>query len=160
MLPHRRCTLAPWKTTALAMAASFAALGCETQEKACTLIGCQSGLVISFAAANWPAGTYQVVAQTPSGQRSCSVALPLASDGQATCTGAMTLGTSGSALPAAQHSLVGVQLPDDPTQVTLTVTRDGSQLANKAFAPAYKVSQPNGAGCEPVCKQASEQLSW
>lgn len=158
--PHPRNS---WTAALLSLAAGLTAFACEAIEsegKSCTLIGCESRLSVAFTAATWPAGTYQVLAQTPTGPRTCTVALPLPSNGQAACTGTMTLGTSGSALPTAQHSLVGVQLADQPTQLTLTVTRDGAELAKKTFAPVYTVSQPNGAGCEPVCKQANEQLSW
>lgn len=135
--------------------------GCEaTETKACTLIGCTSGFGVAFQSASWPAGTWKVVAQTPTGERSCTVTLPLPSDGQPQCTGQLQLGTSGSALAPAQHALTGVQLPDTPTSVSLEVLRDGQQVAKKAFAPAYKTSQPNGAGCEPTCTQANEVLSW
>lgn len=153
---NRRSHLAP---TLLVMTALLTA--CEASEgRQCTLIGCASGLGVAFQTAAWPAGTWKVIAQTPSGERSCTVTLPLPSDGQAQCSALLQLGTSGSALPAADHALTGVQLPDTPTSLTLKVLRDGQLVAQKAFAPAYKTSQPNGTGCEPTCTQASELLSW
>lgn len=140
-----------------------ASSGCEVAEgKSCTEVGCQSGFTLAFQNSAWPAGTYTVQAVTAAGPRTCSVVLPFSDISPAvTCSGgAMQLGTSGSALPAAQHSLVGITLPDLPAQVTVTVKRDDKTLASQAFTPAYKTSQPNGAGCEPTCTQAAATLSW
>lgn len=143
------------------LATSALVPGCEaTETKACTMMGCQSGFGVAFQTASWPTGTWKVIAQTPTGERVCTVALPLPSDGQPQCTGQLQLGTSGSALAPAQHALSGVQLPDTPTSVTLEVLRDGKSVAKKTFAPVYKTTQPNGAGCEPTCTQANEVLTW
>lgn len=144
----------------------LASAGCENapfEGKACTEIGCVNGFQVEFQTGSWPAGTYAVDAVTSTGTRSCSVKLPFAGvDPGVTCTGdKVQLGTSGSALPAAQHSLVGVTFFDTPAEVTLTVKRDGATLASQIFKPTYKTSQPNGAGCEPTCTQApSAKLTW
>lgn len=143
------------------LAFSLLLLACDTETQACTAIGCVDGLQIAFQAASWPAGKWQVTAQTPTGARTCTVTLPFASvDPGVQCDAQVQLGTSGSALPAANHSLVGLTLPDTPTQVTVTVSRDGQQLASQVFSPTYKTSRPNGPKCDPECTQASATLSW
>ena len=127
----------------------------------CPLLGCQDGLQVGFTAAAWPAGVWSVQLETAGATRSCSVSLPFASVNVApVCVGSMTLGTSGSALPADQHKLTGVQLPDTPTQITLTVQHDGATVATKNLQPTYVTSQPNGPECEPTCNQGTAQLSW
>lgn len=146
----------PWLLTGAVLV-----LGCETTEtKACTLIGCESGFRVDLQTSTWAAGTWKVEAKVGGDIRTCSVTLPLPANGQATCTGKLTLGTSGSALAPAQQSLTSVHLSDTPTAVTLTVFRDATSQVSKDFAPAYTTSQPNGAGCEPTCTQASATLSW
>lgn len=143
------------------VAGALLVLGCETSEtKACTLIGCESGFQVNLQTAAWASGTWKVEAKVGAETRTCSVTLPLPSNGQATCSGKLTLGTSGSALAPSQQSLTGVHLSDTPTAVTLTVFRDGTLQASKDFAPTYATSQPNGAGCEPTCTQANATLSW
>ncbi|MSP93490.1 MAG: hypothetical protein EXR79_17145 [Myxococcales bacterium] len=138
--------------------------GCEaaTDTKGCTEIGCVNGFTVDFQTGTWPAGTYVVYAVTQTTTSTCTVKLPFASiDPGTVCTGdKFQLGTSGSALPAAQHSLVGVSFFDTPAEVTLTVKRDATQLATQKFTPAYKTSTPNGAGCEPTCTQANATLKW
>jgi hypothetical protein len=38
-----------------------------------------------------------------------------------------------------------------PMNVEVVVSRDGQQLADGAFTPAYASSQPNGPGCDDTC---------
>ncbi len=150
-----------WNKFTGLLAVAALAMGCETIEtKACTLIGCESGLTVALQAATWPSGSWRVEAKVGDETRSCTVTIPLPSDGQAVCAGALRLGTSGSALVAAQQSLSSVHLPDTPTAVTLTVLRDGSVLASKTFSPSYTSSEPNGPGCGPTCTQANAALNW
>jgi len=45
------------------------------------------------------------------------------------------------------------------TKVTLTVSRDGAEVAKGAFTPTFAESEPNGAMCGPTCKNASVSLA-
>ena len=44
------------------------------------------------------------------------------------------------------------------TVVHVTIARDGTALTDRSFRPTYTTSQPNGPGCEPVCRQARDRL--
>ena len=88
----------------------------------------------------------------------CTATLPLPSAPPTPCNHADVLLTlSGSALPAAQHSIGGLLLMTTTAMnVSVRATRDGTALGDKTFAPAYVTSPgPNGPGCEPAeCKLA------
>jgi hypothetical protein len=66
---------------------------------------------------------------------------------------------SGCALPASEHSLGGLQILSAPRAARVTIHRDGIAVASDAITPAYVRSQPNGAGCPPVCEQARATLT-
>lgn len=111
-------------------------LGCSTADKACTLIGCNDGLSVTFK-----------------GSPPENFTLRLKADGQAdinvTCPGGSTQFTC---------------LPDrvminnyTPTQVDVTYTA-GDKTLTRSFTPSYTSSEPNGPGCGPVCRQASVEL--
>ena len=36
---------------------------------------------------------------------------------------------------------------------------DGAPLVARAFTPMYTTTQPNGPGCEPICRQARDTLA-
>jgi hypothetical protein len=100
------------------------ATACSTD---CTLIGCDSGLVLRFATPL--AGSFHVEATSPdAGSRSYDCA------------------TSPGCLDGA--FIVGYF----PKTVTLTVTYQG-RTATTTVSPTYQESRPNGSGCDPLCRQ-------
>ena len=143
--------------SASALLTAWLATGCAaTESKACTMLGCVDGFDVAFPDQPSAAGTWSVVVKTPKDTRTCTVKVPFAGiDPGVVCSGDLQLNTSGSALAASQHRISGVHLADTPTQVTVTVQRDGAKVAEQAFAPAYKSSTPNGPGCGPTCSNAS-----
>jgi hypothetical protein len=104
---------------------------------------------------------YSVDIDADGKKSTCTTKLPLSASDPApsSCTDAsVQLGVSGSALPAAQQGLVGLNFTSAPAKVTVTVTRDGAMIGTKDFSPTYKKSQPNGPDCEPTCNNASVAL--
>jgi hypothetical protein len=142
---------------------ALTAAGCSAPSHACTEIGCVNGLTLSFqkASSTWEPGMYSIVIDADGKKITCTTKLPLSATDPApsSCTDAsVQLGVSGSALPAAQHGLVGLDFTSTPAKVTVTVTRDNAMIGTKDFSPTYKKSQPNGPDCEPVCNNASDTL--
>jgi len=125
--------------------------------RACTEIGCSSGLFIEFEFRD--PGTYTFTVTVDDVVTKCAATLPLPSAPDRPCDrDDVTLALSGSALPAAQHSLGGLHLPTTAARsVSIKATRDGMPLGDLTFAPDYKVSPgPNGPDCEPKdCRRAS-----
>lgn len=149
------------RRTWIAIATALCSLaGCETSTRSCSMIGCADGLTVEFQTASWPQGAWQVDVKTPTETRTCTATLPLPPSGASTCSDKLMLMTSGSALAVTEHKLIGVQLPDAPSEVTVTVTRNGTKVAEKTLKPTYKKSQPNGSACEPICTQAGDKLAW
>lgn len=111
------------------------------------------------------AGSYVFTITVDGQTTTCRATLPLGPGSGGGCDGppgAVILTQSGSALPAAQQSLGGLQLATKSAKsVTVKVTRDGAVVADKTFAPAYVTRPgPNGPDCDPPsCTSARETLS-
>lgn len=134
--------------------------------RACTDIGCSDGLRVELAPAtgSWAPGSYVFAIVTPTGTTTCEGALPLPAceTGRAfRCAGPPVLITeSGCALPAEAHGFSTLELAAGPPAVTITISKDGVELVRRELAPSYQTTSPNGPGCEPTCRQASETLRW
>ncbi len=101
--------------------------GCDIITESCTLIGCVDGVDVTVAGreAN-VAYTLEIVSGTESRTFECPAA-------SATCAG---------------------RLDAAPTEITVRV-RWRDQVVQRTIRPEYIRSRPNGANCEPECKQAS-----
>ncbi|MFZ4580128.1 MAG: hypothetical protein ACOYOB_17215 [Myxococcota bacterium] len=70
----------------------------------------------------------------------CVVVLPFAGEyPSSVCSSNLPLNTSGSAQAVSQHTVEGLSLWDAPATVTVTVLRDGQQVAAQTFTPSYQV---------------------
>jgi hypothetical protein len=156
---------------------------CVIPSHSCNLVGCGNTATITLRTASgpWTAGTYTIelsVDGTPgtctlsipdppaSAQGTCSSArnvfglFPLSLDQESRCvtlTQGNATGQSCTPIPAQFH--LSLELSGTPAQVGLTVSRDGSPLANETVALQYQTVRPNGPDCEPSCHQASADLS-
>lgn len=131
--------------------------------QACTEIGCQNGLHLTWPQGSWKSGTYSVEVTLDGTKVTCEGRLPLAAcDSGPTfkCSpgASVRVGESGCALPAAQHGLSGIDIESSPAQVKIAVRRDGVEVSAQDLTPTYTDSRPNGPQCEPVCHQASAAL--
>ncbi len=132
-------------------------------DPACTDIGCQNGLRLTWPQGPWKPGAYSVEVTLDGTKVTCEGQLPLAAcDSGPTfhCSSgaSLRLGESGCALPPAQHGLAGIDIDTAPAQVRIVVRRDGVEVSAQELAPKYTDSRPNGPQCEPVCHQASAEL--
>jgi hypothetical protein len=128
---------------------------------ACTLLGCTDGLEIAFARMKaWPAATYTIDVNIASVRSRCTVTLPLSCDRMPRCTtSGWSVLTSGCAQPAASQTITGVAYrgSEAPASVEITVFQGERSLGSSIFSPEYRVSQPNGPDCPPVCRTAPRQ---
>jgi hypothetical protein len=134
-------------------------------DQACTDIGCQNGLRLTWDQGSWKPGAYTVEATLDGIKVTCEGKLPLAAcDSGPTfhCSPSAPLrvGESGCALPEAQHGLSGIDIDAAPAQVRIVVKRDGVEVSAQELTPKYTDSRPNGPQCEPVCHQASATLAF
>lgn len=128
----------------------------------CTLIGCGPAFRVELTRSAWSAGVYEVVVEADTVTTNCTVKLPFTScDSVVQCDRpdpGFFVEASGCALPAGQHSIPGVSWNETgPKKVTVTVLVDGTVIGTDTFEPTYTTSEPNGAGCGPVCMQSDLQ---
>ncbi len=130
---------------------------------ACTTLGCQNGLHLTWAQGPWKPGLYTVEVALDGATVTCTGRLPLpacdAGLGFRCGPGAsILLGESGCALPPEQHGLASIDIAEMPAHARITVRRDGLVIGTQEIEPRYRETRPNGPDCEPVCRQASDTL--
>lgn len=132
--------------------------------KVCTEIGCIGGLRVELKApGGWPPGSYTFGFALDGVPVVCSGALPLRAceaGPSLTCDvpGRVQIGESGCALPPEQHGFADILIPSSPAKLELSIQRDGQPIYAGSITPTYGVSQPNGPGCEPICRGATAQV--
>ena len=133
--------------------------------RVCTQIGCIGGLHIDLAHEGpWQPGSYSFALVVDGAPISCTGSLPLpACDAgpPLTCDvpGRVQIGASGCALPPDQHGFSDIRIISGPARVELTIARDGETLHEGVLTPTYVESQPNGPGCEPICRGAAARVA-
>ncbi len=155
-------------TAAVVLACSSGQDGSSTEGapppagRACTMIGCQDGLVVRVQPAEaWPHGEYRFDIQHDGANVVCTGILPLPScDRRALLCDAPepTIVESGCALDPAAHAFGDVVFSSTPADVTVAVSHLGRMVGSGRWNPIYQTSQPNGPGCEPVCTSAVVEL--
>jgi hypothetical protein len=139
-----------------------------TPLRACTQMGCESGLTVALPLDyRWQPGNYIFQLQTEQETLRCEGALPFhgCEHSALRCSSeTIRIMESGCALPAEAHGFGDIQITGEPEKVRVTITRkhrsQGQKiLADESFAPVYQTLQPNGPGCEPICRQGRVELS-
>jgi len=148
---------------------------------ACTEIGCADGAQLEIRAPDnsWPAGSYRLELTFDAVSHVCEVRLPrdlpasvgstsplacssglqVAFRPEVTCTEQRTRdAVSQSCTPIAGHWLLGGSVAGTPSSLHARLERDGLQLLDQTQTLRYEESRPNGADCEPVCRQSSVVL--
>jgi len=144
--------------------------------KACTLIGCEDQFTATLAQADGalPSGPQTLTVAVDGATATCSFTLPLASGaGFVDCPNGLQLlvrqaENCATTMNAQTATLTCTPVPGQfseeltivgkPATVHVTQTSNGATLVDAAVTPSYQKSQPNGAGCDPICSQASESL--
>lgn len=152
--------------------------------KSCTEIGCIDGATLTLRTADgtWPDGAYTLTLGVEGTTHTCSMSVPedlppLGSVMQLTCQPG--LGFPGASLqqdavcqeqqsgdaisqsctPVPDQYTLTMGVQGTPATLAVSVTREGSTLIEQNVSLAYTEFQPNGEGCEPVCRQASAALT-
>lgn len=120
-------------------------------EHACGLVGCLNGLTVTFSG-NYEAGaTYTAVvnrvASVPETVPLATCQIEPSPEGghRAVCTSATVHSEIANSTRIEQNDL---------TNLRVAVSRDGTQLGEQTFQPAYSSREINGPGCG-VCTSAS-----
>lgn len=119
----------------LTLAAFGLLLGC-TADKACTLIGCNDGLSVTFKGTAPDNFSLKLKAE---GQTELNLSCPGGSS-QFTCLPGRVLVNNYT-----------------PAQVEVTYTA-GDKTVTRSFTPSYTTASPNGPDCGPSCKQATVEI--
>ena len=133
------------------------------EEKMCTQMGCVNGLTVQVPPEyHWQAGSYQFLFALDRKEVRCSGTLPFAScNRHITCSPSnqVQITESGCALPASAHGFSDMVFSNAPLKLSLRIERNGTLLTQSDFSPIYQTARPNGAECEPVCRQAHVLLT-
>lgn len=131
--------------------------------RACTQIGCQDGLVVQVRPAEaWPHGEYRFDIEHDGARVVCTGTLPLppCELRALRCDAPQpSIVESGCALEPAAHAFGDVVFSTTPSTVAVVVRHDGKLVGSGRWSPVYQQSQPNGPGCEPVCTNATVELT-
>lgn len=125
----------------------------------CSEIGCTSGLTLALTATDdaLPIGAYELDIDADGTADAC--AFTIADDPEQCAIPPCVTSTTCNAIYLLRQSPQRVDLAFGVVaMLTIAVTRDGLEVAQESFTPAYDVLAPNGAGCEPACAQASAVL--
>lgn len=126
--------------------------------RACTQMGCHNGLHVMLEGGTWLPGRYAISIAADGKTITCQAVLPFADCDSAhvTCSApGVQIGESGCALPASEHSLNGFMMAEVPRRIEFSIRHEsGKRFAFTQTLNATTV-QPNGQGCEPVCRQAT-----
>lgn len=152
---------------------------CGVLGHGCTNIGCADGVSLTFRTADgmWSNGAYNLTVTVDEDTHTCALTLPddfpaRGSAAQLPC--APPLGFPGaifqqvavceerrtadavinSCTPIQDHYTLSAAVLATPAEVTVSVTRDDISLLEQSLALNYVENQPNGEGCEPVCRGA------
>ncbi len=127
----------------------------------CTLVGCEDGLGIELkkGSGTWEPGKYVFEASIDGTKSSCTLDLPFVTDPGCPILvklGLMNNDPNGAAAATFPASVViGVTA----THVTLSISRDGVEIAKGDFTPTYSILEPNGERCGPTCHVAGDTLA-
>jgi hypothetical protein len=122
--------------------------------KECDSVGCRNGPVLNFSRGLTEAGSYEIAGTLDDQSFSCQVTLDSAPSSK--CDKPQIHVLFGGTTPA---SISGVSVDTNPGRVTVQIKREGQLLATGEANPSYQVSQPNGGGCEPICRYSEATLS-
>jgi hypothetical protein len=144
--------------------------GCAGQE--CTEIGCIDGYELTIRRDDGTAPTERVEVEygdehvvcplvAVDGERyvACSIAVGLSLRDQVTCTKTQDDDSqSQSCTPTGDYEL-SLSIQGLPASVRVTLNEGDAVVGERTLTPKYRSFQPNGEGCEPTCRQASDLWS-
>lgn len=165
----------------LAASTSFNSAGCEFGTS-CTEMGCADNVSVRVTAGDqaWSDGEYQFALTLDDLTGTCNFTLPDAlpprgSISSIPCLDGVDIGIqqlaectthqegdsiSQSCQPIPDRYELTISAYATPTQLSLTLSRDGAQLISESRALSYVTTRPNGPDCEPECRQAQLDFTF
>jgi len=131
-------------------------------DRVCTLMGCSSGfsLHLSPSSIRFQPGRFDVSVEVENDTtRSCFFVV--SNDPERCASGQCVVEENCNALYFVGYSdpdRVMIAYPVLPGMLTIQVQHDGSDIGELSVEPEYRMSQPNGPGCPPICRRASASL--
>lgn len=153
----------------LVLAGSALATTCGTEQKTCPTIGCQDQVAVKIHNADFSTPPFAVEVQLGSAVVLCPP-LELSRSNFAVCGPGVTItrqeqttcqessndaGVSINCTGSGRFQLV-LTVSGIPARFGATVKSGEVLLGQRTFEPVYDRVQPNGEGCGPICRQASE----
>lgn len=139
------------------------------QGKVCTAIGCRAQASITVASADGATPAFAVTLVVDGRAVTCSAPLQ-GSAGTAKCDDP-TITVDHRELMDCQETQTGtavgvschkngkfeqiITVPGTPARLDVVLLAGATQAAHRVFDLAYVAISPNGAGCDPECRQAS-----
>lgn len=133
--------------------------GCNGLGFACTDVGCNNGLEIAVAKkiTPWENGKYTFAVDADGKKATCTVVQPFVAESDIVCSNAELF--QADLVGGADQGVSALRVFAVATKISITVSRDGTQLATQDYAPTYNDVQPNGPSCDPTCHQATADLA-
>lgn len=125
--------------TAVVLTGCGRLFGVPDAPQACTLIGCTDFLAVSLSE---PVPDDFTIELTPESGETLFVR----------CSGGQRVETDSS--PGAECFADGAHFPVTPEHAHIEISWT-TGFFETDVTPAYSVSQPNGPGCEPICRQGT-----
>jgi hypothetical protein len=166
-------------TTVVAVWLPMSLVSCTGETKRCTLIGCndQFSATVSAASTAVPAGMHTIDVTVDGTLLSCTFtfpgALPASGGGIVascqgdlsvdvgspfTCTTTMTDAAIGQHCePVPGQIRETIRIAGTPASVHVRQSVDGTVILDQSATPTYQRNQPNGIGCDPICRQAGAE---
>lgn len=143
--------------------------GC-IEGKACTEIGCRDQASIRMHRPDWTTPPRAVELEIDGRRVTCPAPMARSPGGQpcndpqvrvehrelVDCTETRTeTAVSQSCVPNGRLEQI-ITVADTPRRLVVTLVADDAVVAQRSFDLSYMTVQPNGEGCEPVCRQRAE----
>lgn len=156
------------KNTALGLwvtGLALAACACESS-KTCTLIGCQDQLIVEISQSSGLAVLFSahldidgraVACPAPAKGESaaCDTGVSIASRELQDCTQTISGDQARETCVGTGYFTERIIILGAPKSVGISLMTGATVAAQTTLTPTYEVNQPNGPGCDPVCKQAA-----
>lgn len=136
----------------------------EPPAKACTKMGCMSMLDLEVEHEAGKKGRWVVEVEADGQRGKCEMKLPLPRCGEpaSRCEGTLPIMAregDGCQKPPAEQALFPMTVGLTPEKLVVRITLDGRKIAEETITPLYETFQPNGPGCDPVCKKAEVRVT-
>ncbi len=126
--------------------------------RACTEIGCVDAFTLTLRTSDGsaPVGDHTIDLQVDKLSLLCTFSiLGIPSDTTVRCSPRVTVHLSST---IAGRFVEQVSVMGSPAAVRIIQRLGDVVLLDRSFSPAYRKTQPNGPGCDPICNQTQQEI--